>query len=145
MQLAKFDQLGIIKMHKKQEIIDVIAKHEKAYYLGIKSCITQLGMNIALRERITNYVEIEIIYIMIDASYKCVVNNTNIKIQECPVCNSGCYPPVIRFCRVYISKCHQTTSHLLCKYHLSIYNCTQVCQCILSFTKLHHYMSQTNL
>ena len=82
MQVAKFDWLGITKCRTKQEIIYVIANHEKAYHLWIKICITQPGMNIALWERITHHFEIETIYIMTDNSYKLVVNNMNIKIQS---------------------------------------------------------------
>ena len=51
-------------------------------YVLHKGCITQSEIDIYLWESMTNYFEIEIVYFMTDSSYKCTVNNTNIKIQK---------------------------------------------------------------
>ena len=74
MHVATFEQLNIAKFCPKQEIIDVITKSTES--------IIQHRIYIVLWKRIVSYLEIEIIYLMIDTSYIFVINNTDITIQK---------------------------------------------------------------
>ena len=82
MFLATFNQFGIAKFCPKQELIDVITQSKEAFELWIISRISKHRVNIDLWKRITNHFEIDIIYFMVDTSYKFMINNTDIKIQK---------------------------------------------------------------
>ena len=76
MYVTTFDQLAIANFCPKQEIIDVFTKSKETNELWIKGCITQHGMDIALRKGVVDYFKIEISHFMIDTSHKFAVNNT---------------------------------------------------------------------
>ena len=117
MLIAKFYRFRIAKFCPKQEIIDVITQSKEAYEFWIIIRISSHRVNIALWKRTTNYFEIEITNFMIDTSYKFVINNPDMKIQICLVCDYRYYLTVTVCCRICLWQCHQNTVNLLYGHH----------------------------